>query len=321
MMKRARLLLVLGCLGSFACGNLGDDDGPPLAVVEGRLSQASMSQPAANVRVAVVWNTSTTGYKTSVDVPVSPEFPSKFRLELRDPPPASAMVRASEVREPDPTGDFGSSSDPDVDTQSRPLANGPANYAYAIGSVVAYEDLDQNRQLGLIDPDTAPTDRVLGTNDELLLVYFEGDVSQAGAVFGGAAPVRGYNLLRSPRCTRTPSGEITDCPPSSWLPISTLYDLPLTADPQLGELMCRSADTGMKAEATKRAEPKPAPGANGWPGADDHYKCKSDGKSYTMIHCETTSEGLCKFTLQTCLEETWTLPSTPPPAEWPCPIE
>jgi hypothetical protein len=313
-MKRASLLLMLGCLGSLACGDLGDaDDNPPLAVIEGQLSQAGMSPSTGNVRVAVVWNTSTTGFRTSVDVPASPQFPSKFRLELRDPPPATAMIKPSEAGEPDPTVDH-----PLSNTQSRPLdANSPSSFAIAVGSVVAYEDLDGDRKLGLIDPDTVPPDRVLGTNEELLVVYIEGDVSQAGATLGTSTPARGYNLLRAPRCR---IGET--CPPATWLPISTPYELPLTADPQLADLMCRSAIGEMTASPTTSSPPKPAPGPDGWPDPKEtRIVCNAGGQSYSLIRCQTTSTGLCKAAHQSCTQETWTLPSTPPPAEWPCPIE
>ncbi|AKU98735.1 hypothetical protein AKJ09_05399 [Labilithrix luteola] len=285
-------------------------------MIEGQLSQTSVSPPAANVRVAVVWNTSTTGFKTSVDVPVAPEFPSKFRLELQDTPPTTAMVGPS--GEADPTV-----GNPGVGGRSRPLANGPSNFAYAIGSVVAYEDLDQNHQLGLIDALTPPTDRVLGSNDELLIVYVEGDPLQAGAIFTSTPPpVQGYNLLRRPRCSQGSSAAPPTCPPMTWLPISTPYDLPLTADPQLAELMCRGANGRADAETTTTPAPKPAPGPNGWPAANtEGLNCNADGQSYTLTRCQTSSQGLCKDALQSCTQETWTLPSTPPPAEWPCPIE
>ena len=319
-MKSASLLLVLGCLGSLlACGDLGGDDNEPLAVIEGKLSSQSTSSSApSNVRVAVVWNTGTTGFKTSMDVPASPVFPSQFRLELRDPPPAGAMASSAAAREPDPTTDNPGIANPPSSAMSRPLNNPGGSYRYAIGSVVAYEDLDGDGRLGLIDADTAPTDRVLGANEELLVVYFEGDISSVVP----PPPHRGYNLLRSPRCTRSTRTSPAVCPPSSWLPISTLYDLPLTADPQLAEQMCRSADGQSSAGANQIHEPAPAPGPNGWPDRDDpNLVCSPDGKSYEYFECVQGSMGLCKGTFETCDQYKWTLPSETPPQEWPCTIK
>ena len=321
-MKCASLLLVLGCLGSLlACGDLGDDDDAPLAVIEGQLtSQSALSTAPSTVRVAVVWSTGTTGFKASMDIPASPVFPSQFRLELRDPPPASAMASSTPSRPTDPTTDNPTSVDPPSATSSlsRPLTNQPPSYSYAIGSVVAYEDLDGDGRLGLIDVGTPPTDRVLGTNEELLVVYFEGDTS--GVV--PPPPTRGYNLLRSPRCTRPRRGEPVVCPPVSWLPSTTLYELPLTADPQLAEQMCRSADGQVSAGSSRIHEPAPAPGSKGWPDRDDpNLLCSPDGKSYDYFECVEGSLGLCKGTFEECDQYKWTMPSATPPPEWPCTVK
>jgi len=316
-MKSASLLLVLGCLGSLlACGDLGDDDNAPLAVIEGELTtQSALGDAPSNVRVAVVWNTSTTGFKTSMDVLATPVFPSKFRLELRDPPPTTAMVRPSEAREPDPTTDhpgFG------FDTQSRPLNNQAGSGAYAIGSVVAYEDLDGDGRLGLIDANTPPSDRILGANEELLVVYVEGDVN----AFETPPPKRGYNLYRSPRCTRGERDVTPVCPPGTWLSTTTPYELPLTAEPQLAEKMCSAAGGEMSASPDKVTGPAPAPGPNGWPDRNDpNLLCSADGKSYVTYDCYEVSKGLCKGTHQGCNQYKWTLPSTTPPPEWPCTIK
>lgn len=317
-MKSARLLLILGCLGSLlACGDLGDDENTPLAVIEGQLSQASLTATPSNVRVAVIWNTSTTGFKTSMDVAASPVFPSKFRLELKDPPPVTATVKPSEDAVPDPTTD-----NPGPGGRStKPLNNQGASAAYAIGSIVAYEDLDGDGRLGLIDANTPPSDRVLGTNEELFVVYVEGDPS-AASPFGTPAPARGYNLYRSPRCTRPTRTSPGECAAGSWLPISTPYELPLGADPQLGELMCNGTSSSIDVSPNVQVDPKPAPGPNGWPDRNDpHLACKADGQSYAYFRCVTTSKGLCKGAHERCYDETWTLPSTPAPAEWPCTIE
>ncbi len=319
-MKSARLLFALGCVGSLlACGDLGDDDKAPLAVIQGQLSATSLSATPSNVRVAVVWSTGPSSFKTSTDVPASPVFPSKFRLELRDPPPGTVMEQQSPQREPDPTTDNPGVAVPQPDTQSRPLTNKSAQNSYAIGTVVAYEDVDGDGRLGLIDANTTPTDRILGANEELLLIYIEGDVNAFGTP---PPPNRGYNLFRSPRCTRGTHNEPPVCPEGSWLPFTTEYELPITAEPQLAELMCGEKGSNTYASANKISGPAPAPGPNGWPDRDDpHLLCSADGKSYDIFDCYEVSAGLCKGTLQGCNQSKWTLPSTTPPPEWPCTVQ
>ncbi|MBX3201710.1 MAG: hypothetical protein KF894_26470 [Labilithrix sp.] len=318
-MKRANVLLALGSVATLlACGDLDDADKLPLAVIQGQLSTSNDGvRPASDVRVAVVWSSSATGFRTSVDVRASPVFPSKFRLELSDPPPAAVMVRPSDGPSPAPTED---NTNPNPPTRPK-TTHATSSVAYAIGSVVAYEDLDGDGQLGLIDADTPPTDRVLGANEELVIVYVEGDPAGLGATDGSTKPVRGYNLLRQPRCAPSKRGPVT-CAEPVWLPITTLYELPLTADPRLAEQMCRSAGGQSHASANKRLPPKPAPGPDGWPARDDaSVACSADGNSYKYFRCSSTSIGLCKGTSETCMEETWTLPTTPAPAEWPCDVK
>ena len=64
----------------------------------------------------------------------------------------------------------------------------------------------------------------------------------------------------------------------------------------------------------------PQRGPNGWPKKGDPIICAKDGKSYSVIACETSSLGLCRGSTQSCTESSWGLPQTPPPAEWPCAI-
>src|SRR6185369_5975354 len=97
MMRIERLVIALALVGTtFACGDLGNDStSPPLVIIDGQLSRASAAPepaPASNVRVAVIWQTNGE-FKSTHDVEVVPVFPSRFRLELRDPPPASTMAK------------------------------------------------------------------------------------------------------------------------------------------------------------------------------------------------------------------------------------
>lgn len=67
--------------------------------------------------------------------------------------------------------------------------------------------------------------------------------------------------------------------------------------------------------------PPPAPGPDGWPARSDvALKCAADGASYDYYRCTSVS-GLCKGTLETCTKNSYRLPSSPPPAEWPCVVK
>jgi len=267
----------------------------------------------------------TAGFKSSHDISVEAVFPSRFRLELKDLPPASAMVAAGSERQPDPTEDNPLSTQ--VKTYPR---TADAHGKYAFGSIVAYEDKNGNGRLDLLSPDAPEIDRVLGVNDALVLVYLEGDTSSASILGANGTPVKGYNLLRTPACVAkksTDGAAPTPCDPGTWLPISTLYELPLTAEPQLAAVMCADPDGSSSVSATKSnvkpGQPlPPAPGPDGWPKKDDeNLVCASDGKSYAYFRCQTTSLGLCKGAHETCTENSYGLPSATPPPEWPCAVK
>lgn len=302
-------------LSTFACGDLGDDDrSPPIATIDGQLSRASAAiepAPASNVRVAIVWNTRGE-FRSTYDVEVVPVFPSRFRLELRGAPPAAAML---DLVEPDPTVDHPTD---DLTGRSHPLT-ADAGFTYAVGTVVAYEDLNGNGKLDLINADNPPIDRVLGANRSLGIVYIEG-TPPADFMGSEGSPVRGYNLLTVSSCQALDvDAPAPPCESSKWLPITTNYDLPLGAEPQLAEMMCGSNESSSEAGADRQPIELPVgPGPNGWPAKDaEGLVCAKDGKSYSLTRCETKSKGLCKGTIETCTNEAYRAPE-PAPAEWPC---
>ncbi len=317
-----RPFLILGCVASmFACGDLGDvEDRPVLAVIEGQLStQAVSGEPApANVRVAIVWKTSTNGFRSAADVAVSPVFPSKYRLELSAPPPAEATT-SSEAREPDPTTD-----NPGIARQARPASGANGSASFAVGSIVAYEDRNGNGQLDLVDGDES-IDRVIGTNKDLVVVWLEGGPPAIDPFSASSAPVKGYNLLRGSTCNvRRGQNPPAACDPAAWLPITTAYDMAVSDEPELAELACRNATTSDEASPTRRniqpgETPPAAPGPNGWPAKDDaNLVCADDGKTYSYFECTSTSAGVCRGIHERCTENVFGLPSATPPAEWPC---
>jgi hypothetical protein len=123
--------------------------------------------------------------------------------------------------------------------------NWPDGFGIAVGAVVAYQDLNGNGKLDLVDPSaTQYVDRILGANDSLLLVYVQGDVPPVVDFMddAGRLPQKGYNLFRYQSCT-TPlnagSGSSGECKSTmTWLTMDTLYELPLSDDPKFSQIMC-----------------------------------------------------------------------------------
>lgn len=327
------------------CGSLGDvDHREPLAVLQGQLTQTStpVATPS-NVRVAVVWmNFDGDGYRVTQDVRAEAVFPSSFRLELTDPPPAEAMFTekngggsATEPSDPPTVGREPAPAPDDVTTKSEKVTS-PFTIAY--GSVVAYEDRNGNGKLDLVDEGASTyVDRILGSNADMSLIYFEGTVPAEAKDKNGRLPNRGYNIYRgitracepdatneSTLETKSEGIEPRGCTAPEWLPMSTAYNLPLTADPKFAQIMCRNGDrresTG--SETVPLPNPTPGPGPNGkYPSADDpRLACADGGKTYFYSECVTYSEGLCKGDVMRCTSTYWSMPTATAPAGWPCTI-
>ncbi len=340
-MKRLRSLAMLVPVGALtlACGSLGDDGKrAPLAVIDGQLTQASTvpsTATSSNVRIAVVWSDGK-HYIASQDIPATPVFPSKFHLELTDPPPAAAMNRGGLG------GDgAGEGTPPATGSGTRGLSGGglrltdkgaawPADLAVALGTIVAYDDKNGNGKLDLVDEDASSyLDGILGANQSLGLIYVEGSsVPDSLKLPNGTKPSLGYGLLRFAFCaeaTIVTPGEKANEPPcnddTGWLPPTTLYELPLTAEPKFASFMCKNGGGGGGSEGVV-GQPQIGPGPSAaWPAkSDEKVKCAADGKSYLYQTCTPHSQGLCKDTITDCRTSNWTFPGTTPPAEWPCTV-
>jgi hypothetical protein len=341
-----RSLLALALVApSFACGDLGDDQSkPPLVVIEGQLQQqasVAVEPPSsAAVRVALVWQTGSSGFKTSVDVETIAEFPSKFRLALNDPPPAVAMTSGASSEAATPTENPLIGDDvvvpPQPRVQPKNVGDGSGT-SWAIGTIVAYEDRNGNGQLDLVEADQPETDRVLGANKNLLVVYVEsaaGDGHDLATFFDASAePARGYNLLQRTPCEARKKATGTDDPPPApcrkfsgeWLPLTTLYALPLSAAPELAEMMCRSSEGSTTIARPTDQTPVPVddlpPIESGQRPTKDQVRCAPDGRSFTYVECTTTSQGLCKANESRCRTLNVFMKTAEPRADWLCTVQ
>lgn len=376
-MHRSLLLTSCALLAAFVggCGSLASDTDQhePLAVLQGELTNPDAVATSNAVRVAVVWNCGELDgemYRTSQEVEVQPVFPSRFRLALTEPPPAGCMIDPFADGDDDPpsdTGDTPGSGGNEGEEGTTPATPPPPNmpqnlsgsgeFRVALGTIAAYDDLNANGKLDLVGPDAEQyVDAILGTNESLMLVYFEGSVPQTWDDLRdgeGNLPSLGYNLLQTSDSIATatetdvltyscgyssgseePVGgteepvpmperdeESYEGPTMQWLDASTFFVLTMTADPRFATMMCRDAG-GLSSEASGSAPVVPGSTVEippEYPAADDPgLTCMPDGLSYYHETC--VRDGVCSGKI--CTGECWYVPdASNPPADWPCPIE
>jgi hypothetical protein len=315
-----------------ACGSLAESPEEPttLATMNGTLTVASGAAAPGTVRVALVWRQEGRDrFNVAEDLPVTPEFPSRFRLTVRQPPPAAALMR--------PERDF------DMDI--------------AIGSVIAYEDKNRNAKLDLVPAKaTSFVDAIVGANDGLLVVWLPSSPTPALARelrdSQGAVPRAGYNLFvrKTPSCTvaggtapgaggaepapGAPSAPCAGTVESRWLPIDAPFDLPIVTDPRFDKLMCESEDPGPAPDGPPQAPSQggtapipPGPSGDGGvpvpegpfpPAGAKGLVCSPNGRSFTYADCREPS--LCEAE-SSCGARVETLPEgAAPPAGWPCTV-
>lgn len=377
-MNRSFLFTACALLSSLVggCGSLAEntDQHEPLAVLQGELTNPEAMSTSSAVRVAVIWNCGSMDldmYRVSQEVEVEPVFPSRFRLELTEPPPADCMLdpyAESEDYDEGPSG-AGGPGDPDVPAPGPAPApsNTPQDIATAgstlrvgVGTIAAYDDLNGNGKLDLVDPTaSAYIDAVLGTNESLILVYVEGSAAgwDDAKDTNGNFPASGYNLLQFSDSVYPEDDDVAvpgdhagaggapvdgvqdpsdgteepvpmpeseeSVPTMQWLAPDTFFVLTMTADAQFSEMMCRVG--GFASESSGSAG---APVTN--PGepvpVPEQYPSPDDPELYCMTDGQSyyyqtcVQEGVC--TGKFCTSEYWRVPDAAnPPADWPCPIE
>jgi hypothetical protein len=264
-----------------ACGDAaGVDYAPPLAELRGVITASEIPSPA-EVRVAFAWRRRDPDGRTlrvTQDVGVRAEFPVRFALAVTRLPPQEA------------------------------LNNGTSGaFLYATGTIIVYEDRNQNRTLDLLATDAVESpDRVLGAPSSMSIFYAEGTVAPKPGTLG---PHPGFNLRRE-AMFRDPAPGAEPCAPvmtarQEYLPLDTEIPLTLTAAPELSRQIC---------ERTLALPPGPSSGAV---PRGPEVTCASDGSAFVWKHCDQPV-GLCASS--TCTYQCGRRPvDEPPPPDWPCP--
>jgi hypothetical protein len=312
-------LMVLPLLAAACSSSLDDPERrPALAVIRGQLTNPTSVavSDAENVRVALVWNlryVTNNTIKVAQDVKVSASFPSKFQLELTEPPPEESIQRVVATL---PTED-----------QDEKIVR------TAWGALVAYVDSNHNGKLDLVEPGATTTaDQMLASNPQLTVVYHQWE--------GDPLPGRssGYSLEQEPveECrfeyldgiNWAPGWEpdLSTCRGGTEIPIDTEIELPVTD--KLGAVSgaCNAYNARSLASKPGFGAKKPdevfpvAPGAEGYPTKDKNPLtfCAPDGSYYIVADCTITSHGLCEAPTRSCVTHGYTKPEGAVPAEWPC---
>lgn len=266
--------IALGMLS--ACGTAIDEGyAPTLVTLRGAITESSVGT-GGSVKAALVWlvdgEHSLLGDGKSVqEVDLKAEFPAKFELDVTELPPVGAMNQYPELNEGDderPIDAGERPSEPSVEPEEpedhpsareQDFGGGGGDddadllpFKFAYGTVIIYEDSNGNGALDLIPLGaTQPIDTVLGAAEQTVIIYIEGP----GQTIDGVTLAPGFNLLGLPNHDEeiltleiegmTPEelqnmyeeGAFNADP--SVLPIDTVIEIPLTADPKLArEYLC-----------------------------------------------------------------------------------
>jgi hypothetical protein len=362
-------ILSLSLASLIACSGLDSDRSQkaPLATVVGQLSASTSAVVTGpNVRVALLWGRDdNTVFQVAQDLPVQPVFPSKFRIELRDAPPEAMIFNPfakhdnaqpgnpgppdTDVPGPTPAPVPGGGGSPSPGGRVSVLGGSSATppvVRVALGAVVAYEDLNGNGKLDLVESNAASfVDRIVGANPDLMVVYFDGAIPDYEGLRdnAGKRPSPGFNLFRKDtHCAQAleatgnpkggeaaPSGPSVSCTetPSAWLGMETLYDLAITNSPTINQWMCkdkRSYDTISSSGGIGGGRPNQGRPTQYPVSGDPKLECFSDGTGYSYGEkpvCTTEYKGACIGSVTSCAGgsgvELWYRPS-PVPSDWPC---
>ncbi len=293
----------LACAGlATGCGNAVDSEhkGPPLAQLQGRITNVNGTPSPFTLRVALVWLTATplsgadAGAASSVhftaqETAVKAQFPADFTLDLFQLPPAAAMIpvggNAASDGGPAPATDGGAAQESRV----------------ATGVVVIYEDGNQNASLDFLKPSaTAAIDRVMAAPGHALY-YLEGAPVPAPGIAGAAPLQPGFNLIDS-------KGQP--------IPLGTRLSFALDPAPEYMELLCEG---GFQRVNTFNDLGRFAWGSGPAIPAGATVTCSDDKHTARAGEVKTRFPTVCVQEVTSTSVEYFLPAGAPLPAGWPCP--
>jgi hypothetical protein len=356
---RAKLLYLASTLISaiaaalLGCGSLDGHTGTPgaLATIQGALSDPSGYMVRNEVRVAVVWrNPSGGGYIVSEDLPAQPVFPSSFVVKLDGPPPAAALAVVPGVDVPVAEGVVVVYADLNGNGK---LDLVPSDAGAFIDRIVGANESLYLVYIGGPVPKVATQDSVGTPTPGYNLVQKQfcqvgrgsggggggssvgtGAVPPSGSGGAGPAPLGSsggteagapaeagvtandggtYPRALLPGCTPTPA---------EWLPMTHPYDLTVSSDPQVNQIMCEnggSGGSGGTGSGTRWNVGTQGTPPGGYPSSTDPDLTCQGSTDYFYQQCVTAQQGFCGPTFTTCTSLSVYLGSASRPPGWPCP--
>ncbi|MBW1808498.1 MAG: hypothetical protein JRJ87_09920 [Deltaproteobacteria bacterium] len=159
------------CLSGCGFVDAPGDPGNALWTLNCKIEQVQPGLDTGDLRVALVWARNlgpTNGVATiNQDLPIKPEFPAKFSLDLFNLPPEDALIEGQ--------GDL-------------------VGLEIAVGILMVYDDRNHNQELDILPAGAQrPVDYLLGPAEQYRLVFAQG--KPTGQSIDGLAIEAGMNLL------------------------------------------------------------------------------------------------------------------------------
>jgi hypothetical protein len=368
----------------LGCGSLDGHTGTPgtLATVQGGLlDKGGLLNPSGrgvlnDVRVAVVWRNIDAGgqgqvaYSVSQDLPVQPVFPSSFVVQLDGPPPAAALGVLQGLDVPIALGVVVAYEDLNGDGK---LDLVPSDAGAFIDRIVG---ANENLYLFYIGGPVPPqaTQNFVGTPKpgynllQALTVTCGGSMStgsgsgagssSSGGSGSGSAPGAEADVPAEAGVTANdggtdPEASLSGCtpPPPEWLPMTAPYDLTVSSDPKVNQIMCQNGVSGAGSSLSTCSGPRSGAGSSsgtssgppggasssgtssctrawdvgtqgtppgGYPSPTDPGLMCLGPTSYLLQHCVAVNP-ICGTSVTTCTGGAVALGSASRPPDWPCP--
>jgi hypothetical protein len=207
LMGISLLAAVLSCCGSI---DGPEHPGDPLWTLHGKILEAEPGVETGELRVAFVWERHFLEGGVALiaqDIPINPEFPSEFTLDLFEAPPEEAMHQGEDLEEE------------------------LAGLRVAGGILLVYDDRNTNQELDVLPKDAqAYIDYVLGPAERYMAMFIEGDPQ--GLEFDGVSLKPGLNLFLFEDRVVTK------------LPVDAELVITLVDDPEFQSFMCEESIRG-----------------------------------------------------------------------------
>ncbi|MBN2495052.1 MAG: hypothetical protein JXR96_10710 [Deltaproteobacteria bacterium] len=335
MKSSLSIVFVIALVGLAGCNGIADPGhGDPYLVLNGKITNEQALTTPDNLRVALLWvNEAPEGepygaFKIAQETEINAEFPTFFELSVDALPPAEAMMDL---------GDLEGEDD---------LPPGLEGTSVALGSIIVYHDGNDNHALDLLDDqDTESIDTVLGTPEDFVIVYLEGEpfsFEDEGAII---RLERGFNLVEltdsaaldacdtaADACweqaetpeeqdacwaqSRTCIEQVFEDDPPETVGLDTEIVIDLSSDPRLATMLCSAGGIEASGGTTNMDDNFDILDPETWPEGM-LISCSQDGSLFDYFY-EEVSGTVCQRIIHSGEGTLEWPPFEPLPDWWPC---